>query len=151
MKPLWIALGVVALLCCGGVLFFGGAAFFAGKGKLDAAGAYGDESLKAIASQWSASELKSRMAKEVFEQNPEGTIDNVTRVLGQALGPIKPTTLKSRILGIEAKTDTATGTFVTANYEADAEFEKAKGHVAMELIERDGQWKVLKFNGEEVK
>ena len=150
MKPLWIVLGAVVLLCCGGGLFLGSRIFMAAKDTVEGSLQYGDESLKAVASNWSAAELKTRMAKEVFDQNPEGAIDNVATVLKDALGPIKPETLKSKILGVNAKTDTSTGSFTIANYEAEAEFEKGKGKVTMELINREGQWKILKFNGEKV-
>jgi len=150
MKPLWIVLGAVVLLCCGGGLFLGSRIFMAAKNTVEGAIQYGDESLKAVASNWSAAELKTRMAKEVFDQNPEGAIDNVAKVLGEGLGPIKSETLKSKVLGVEAKTDSTTGSFTIANYEAEAQFEKGKGKVTMELINRDGQWKILKFNGEKV-
>ena len=150
MKPLWIVLGAVVLLCCGGGLFLGSRVFMAAKDTVEGSMQYGDESLKAVAASWSAAELKTRMSKEVFEQNPESAIDNVATVLKEALGPIKPETLKSKILGVNAKTDSNTGSFTIANYEAEAQFEKGKGQVTMELINRDGQWKILKFNGKKV-
>lgn len=150
MKPLWIALGAVVLLCCGGALFFGSRVFMATKDTVEGSLEYGDASLKAVASNWSASELKTRMAKEVFEQNPEGAIDQVTTILKDGLGPIKPETLKSKITGVEAKTNTNTGSFTVANYTAEADFEKGKGEVTMELIKRDNEWKILKFNGKKV-
>ena len=150
MKPLWIAIGAVVLLCCGGGLFLGGRVFMAAKGTVEGALEYGDNSLKAVASSWNASDLKTRMAKEVFDQNPESAIDNVATVLKEGLGPIKPETLTSRILGVEAKTNTSTGSFTIANYVAEAQFEKGKGEVTMELINRDNEWKILKFNGKKV-
>lgn len=147
MKPLWIALIVVGVLCCGGVSFFGYRMLSMGNEVVEGGQAYGDASLKAVAASWSASELKSRMAKEVFEQNPEGAIDQVTVVLKDSLGPIKPETIKSSVSGIEAKTSTETGSFILTQYKADAEFEKGPGEVTMELIQRKGEWKIMKFNG----
>lgn len=147
MKPLWIALIVVGVLCCGGGSFFGYRLYSAGKDVVVGGQAFGDESLRAVAANWSASELKSRMAKEVFEQNPEGAIDQVTTVLADALGPIKPESIKSTISGVEAKSATDTGSFMLVQYKADAEFEKGAGEVTMELIQRSGTWKIMKFNG----
>lgn len=147
MKPLWIALAVVGVLCCGGVTFLGYQMFSVGKRVVEGGQAYGDASLKSIAAAWNPTELKSRMAKEVFEQNPEGAIDQVASVLGESLGPIKPETLKSSVSGIEAKSTTKAGSFVLTQYRAEAEFEKGPGEVTMELIQRDGQWRIMKFNG----
>ncbi len=147
MKPLWIALIVVGVLCCGGGSFLGYRLFSAGKEVVEGGQAYGDASLKAVAASWSPSELKTRMAKEVFEQNPEGAIDQVTVTLKEALGPIKPETIKSSMSGIEAKSSTETGSFILTQYRAEAEFEKGKGEVTMELIQRNGEWKIMKFNG----
>jgi hypothetical protein len=147
MKAIWIVLGLVLVLCCGGGIFFGSKIFMAAKGTVEGALEYGDASLKAVATRWEPADLKSRMAKEVFEQNPEGAIDNVAKVLSDALGPIKAETLTSRISGVEAKTSTETGSFTLAQYFAEAEFEKGKGEITMELIHRDGEWRILKFNG----
>jgi hypothetical protein len=151
MKPLWIAALVVSLLCCGGIAFMGVRLFGAAKDVVEEALAYGDESVLAVASQWSESELKSRMAPEVFEQNPEGAIENAARVLSGSLGPIRKETLASSIQGIEAKADSDDGNFVLAKYRATADFEKAKGEIEMELIKRGSQWRILKFNGKPIR
>jgi hypothetical protein len=145
MKIVLIVVGVLTLLCCAG----GGAVlYFGGKKALDVAGEgkqFGDESLRAIAMNWSLEELERRAAPELIEQAGRPALKNITDTLGPALGPIK--TFESSIHGINAQSTTETGTYTEVKYTANAEFEKSKGIVDMTLLKRGDKWEILAFNG----
>ncbi len=143
MKTPLAIIGALALLFCGGVgvlIFFG---VRSASNVMGEAQAYGDESMRAVCTDWNAGELERRAAKELIEQNPPGTLKSVVDRL-TPLGKLK--VVESRVTGIEAKTSTDTGTFTIAKYSAVCEFEKGDADAELELLKRDGEWRILKFS-----
>jgi hypothetical protein len=143
MKVLWIVLGVLGglcLICAGGGYFL----FNKGKAVFDEAGKFGDESFRAVAANWDLGEFQKRAAPEIEKDNGKDAIPNLIQRLSTQLGPLKGS-FESHVTNFNAKTNNGVS-YTTADWNADATFEKGPGHVTMELISRDGNWQILKFN-----
>ena len=103
-------------------------------------GKFGDDSFRAIAANWDVKEFQKRAAPEIEQENGKDAIPNLMQRLSTQLGPLKGT-FESHAPSINSNNG-----ITTANWFADATFEKGPGHVTMELINRDGKWQILKFN-----
>jgi hypothetical protein len=143
MKILWIVLGVLGCLC---LVCAGGGYFLYTKVRdvSDDTGKFGDESFRAIAANWNVNEFKKRAAPEIEQDNGKDAIPNLMQRLSTQLGPLKGD-FHSSVTNFQANNNNGV-TRTTADWFADATFEKGSGHVTMELINRDGNWQILKFN-----
>ncbi len=144
MKWLWIILGIVFVVCCGG----GALTFFlvynGAKGVSDEAGKFGDASITAICTTWDANALKARAAQELIDQNPEDALDKVVQTLDNSLGPMKSFT--SHITNINAKSENGQS-WVQVDMSAVGQFEKGQGELELTLLKRGDKWSILKFYG----
>jgi hypothetical protein len=66
--------------------------------------------------------------------------------LGSQLGPLKGT-FTSHLTNINAQNNNGVSE-TTADWTADATFEKGSGVATMQLISRNGKWQILKMNVE---
>lgn len=144
MKWLWITLGIIFVVCCGG----GALTFFlvynGAKGISDEAGKFADTSITAICTTWDVNALNSRAAPELTAQNPPGTLENVVATLKESLGPMKSFT--SHITNINAKNENGQS-WVEVQVSATGQFEKGPGELELTLLKRGDKWSILKFYG----
>lgn len=143
MKVLWIVLGVLFGLCliCGGGGYF---LFMKGKGVFDEAGKFGDDSFRAIATNWDVKEFERVAAPEIAEQSGKEAIPNLMDRLSKQLGPLKGS-FTSHVTSFKSQNNNGISA-TYADWNADATFEKGSGAVTMQLISRNGNWQVLKFD-----
>ena len=143
MKVLWIVLGVLLCLCliCGGAGFW---LYGKGKGAMNDVDQYAHESLVAIGAKWDAKEMEQRAAPEFGDQNGEHAIPQLMDLLAQKLGPIKGT-FTGNVTGYNLQNNNGVSA-TYADWNADVTFEKGKGSVSMQLINRNGKWQILKFD-----
>jgi hypothetical protein len=108
---------------------------------------FGDETIRAIASQWSLRELERRAAPELIEQNTEGQLATVVNTLGGALGPLKQIVDREIVsFGSEKAPD---GTrYTKAVYDMNGDFRDGTGSMQLVLIERGNGWELLAISGE---
>ncbi len=143
MKKFFITLGSIffALIVLAAV----GIAFVAIKGSaLDKESrAYADSAIPAIVSTWSEKELLDRASPEF---NKVVTIDQVDRLFRwlRALGALqKCEPAKGQSL---MSATTQAGKTVTAEYVAQAEFEKGEATISLRLIKHGDQWQIVNFH-----
>ena len=144
MKWLWITLGIVFVVCCGGGSLIGYIVYNNAKGVSDDAGKFGDASITAICTNWDANALNARAAPELLDQNPEGTLEKVVDTLRNSLGPMKSFT--SHITNLNAKTENGQS-WVEVQMVANGQFEKGPGEIELTLLKRGDKWSILKFYG----
>ena len=143
MKTALIILGVLFALVL--ALVAGGFGYLAYEGKqCDASSkAYVDESIPAIVSPWSKDELLKRESPQLQEV---ATDEALTKLFDKLSG-----------LGQMKSYDGATGKAnvhltraaklrITADYTAQATFEKGKAQIKLQLIQSDGVWKIDGFS-----
>jgi len=142
MKRFFVVLGVVfaVLLVVMGV-FIGFAAY---KGsKLDASSkAYVDANVPPIVSTWSEAELLKRASPELLKVVSAEELSLLFKKLSQLGSLVKYEEAKgnSNIVFTSAE-----GKVITANYVAKATFDKGSATIQIRLIEKNGQWKLLRF------
>jgi hypothetical protein len=108
--------------------------------------AYIDEAVPAIISTWSKEELLKRAAPALIEadQKVPGQGEKMFAKLGGALGALKAykgsTGESSTHYGSKA------GKVITAQYFADATFEKGDARILVRLVQTDGQWQIVFFH-----
>ena len=142
MKVLWIVLGVLfgcCLLCGGGGYFL----FMKGKGVLDEASKFGSDSLQTIATNYSPEDF-AKVAPQAVKDNSPEKINDFLNLLKEKLGPVKGP-IEGHITNINAHNNNGDST-VSADWNADATFEKGTGQVTMQLESHNGKWEVLKFD-----
>lgn len=112
----------------------------------DAGNKYAAQALSDIAKSWNIEALEKHASKEFQEQVKEADLKVLLALYKEKLGTYKsaePFTSS----GIQAKTNNGES-FVLITTKAPAEFEKAKGTVTLEVINRNDQWKVLSIEVE---
>lgn len=154
MKTVWIILGILAALglaCCGGMFLFGKGLFDKAMETNDQANAYSAKILPDIAKDWDINTLGKYASKEFQEQVSEADILALLKVYKEKLGKYKSSEEFSST-GFEAKTNTE-GSYVLVTTKALAEFEKGKGSVTLEVLNRKNEWKLLsiEINSEALK
>lgn len=141
MKKIIMILGYVFLAVI--VLLIAGAASVAVIGKrLDKdSKAYVDAALPAIITEWDVSELQKRASPEYDDSVDYDDVEDYFTSL-QQLGKLeeyKGSTGDSNI------TISLSGYEITADYIANADFEKGSAEIQISLIKRDGSWQILDF------
>ena len=143
-RTLQVLGGIFAVLLLGIVAAFGYAAYV-GSGLDHSSKVYVDESIPAIVSDWSKEELLRRASPQllqVMNRHP-GQLDQVFSKFSR-LGSLR------RYGGCKGEANIVfnlnKGKTVTAGYSADATFEHGDAHIAVRLIQTDGQWRILLFN-----
>lgn len=112
----------------------------------DAGNKYAAVALSEIGSSWDFGALEKHASKEFQEQVKESDMKALLSIYKEKLGTYKsaePFTSS----GIQAKTNNGES-FVLITTKALAQFEKAKGSVTLEVINRNDQWKVLSIEVE---
>ena len=140
MKVLWIVLGVLfglCLICAGGGYWV----YSKGKGALDEAGKFGDESFRTIASSWNQQDFE-RLAPDIAKDD----LAKLNDLLSTKLGPLKGE-FTSHVTSFNARNNNG-ATSIEADWNADANFEKGPGHVDMKLLKVGDKWQVQSFNVE---
>jgi hypothetical protein len=141
MKILWIVLGVLAgvcLLCAGGGYFL----FMKGKGALDEAGKFGDESFRSITASWDQSNFMSLAAPELKSTVKQEEIDSYLAARKEALGPLK--SMDSHVTSFNAQNNNGETT-ITAEWNATVTFEKGSGTASMQLVKHGDKWGIARF------
>lgn len=128
-------------LCIGAFLIF---STFWGKPLDESSKKYIDESIPAIASEWSPEELLKRASPELINtinKNPESLNKLFSKL--QKLGKLNNYTGSS---GESSATLNLSGpNSVTAGYIASVDFENGKAVVTIKLIQIDNEWKITYF------
>ena len=144
MKTLWIILGILAALglaCCGGMFFFGKGLFDKALATNDDANAYASKILPEIAKDWDINVMAKFASKEFQEQVKEADLKALLNVYKSKLGSYKSAE-KFTSAGFEAKTLNGES-YVLVTTKALTEFEKGKGTVTFEVLNRNEEWKLL--------
>jgi hypothetical protein len=142
MKKAFMVLGIVfaAVLLVAGA-FLGYAAYTGSK--LDASSKiYVDANIPPIIGTWSTAELLSRASPELRGVVSDEQLSQLFKKLSQLGLLIKYDGAKS---GSRTVMTTANGKAVTADYEANATFEKGSAKIKISLIMANGQWALLSF------
>jgi hypothetical protein len=142
MKKILMGLGLVfAGILVVGVIGFGILSYF-GSGLDKESKMFVDQKIPIIASSWNPQELVNVASPELLQVAPADKIEALFGVFSQRLGPMqgyKGSRGEAKLFfGPQGKT-------TTAEYVADAEFEKGTATVIMRTILRNGQWQVLEF------
>jgi hypothetical protein len=140
-------------LSCLGIIFLVivvlGAAMFGyvayNGSRLDASSKqYVDETLPIIVAHWDKEELLKRASPEFKTVATSEDTDALFAQLQSKLGAlVKYDGAKG---GSNMSYTTQYGKVISANYKADAEFERGKAEIEFKLIQHDGEWQVLGFH-----
>lgn len=114
--------------------------FSRGKAVFDESGKFGDDAFRAISSNWDVTEFRKYEAPEIEQQNGKNAVPDLLARLKDKLGPLKGT-FSSHVTGFNAKNGAT-----YADWNADANFEKASGAVTIQLVNRNDKWQILKFD-----
>ncbi|MBS1723314.1 MAG: hypothetical protein JSS66_10215 [Armatimonadetes bacterium] len=144
-KTTKIVIAVVAvflLVCCGGggLLVYGG---FKGykSASADIVG-LGDGMVTAVCKDWDADELMKRGGAGI-KQIPADELRGFLNVWKGEYGAYQ----SGKGAMTSLYTNSVNGrTTTTATYENEATFEKASGHIKLDLIKEGGEWKINRFN-----
>lgn len=139
MKLFWKILGVVA---CGLVLLAGlGIAVLLYKGfQLNSEGtAFVDAAIPAISAHWDTAELLDRGTPELKQTTtPADLVKQFERL--RPLG--KLTKYNGATGNTNSDFDSSTGTTITANYTATAEYQNGTATIYVVAVKRDGHWMI---------
>jgi hypothetical protein len=144
MKKFLMVLGTVFLVLI--VLGAGvvGYAIYMGT-QLDASSkAYVDESVPAIATDWSKDELVKRASPQLRKQASDVQIEQLCSTLANKLGTFKSYDGAKGDSSINFTS--ADGKVITASYIAKATYEYGKAEIQIKLIQEAGSWKILGFH-----
>ncbi|HTZ81353.1 MAG TPA: hypothetical protein VMC10_25815 [Stellaceae bacterium] len=144
MRKLFIALGIVfaVILVAGTVGLFvlarNGAA-------LDAESkAYVDDAVIAITAHWKKDEFMKRATPQLLQSAKPKALDDLFDAAGFGLGPLV------EYRGAQGQSlmsaTTGTGTVISANYVAEARFQKGTAAIHIALLKIDGVWMINGFN-----
>lgn len=103
---------------------------------------FADEAITAIVSRWEPMELISRAAPELLRATPADKIVSLFGTFLARLGPLKTYVGAKGQAGFSVSAKERT---VTANYVAEASFEKADAVIRVTLIRRGGAWQIFEF------
>lgn len=112
----------------------------------DAGNKFAAQALSDVAKNWDIEALEKHAAKEFQEQVKEADLKVLLALYKEKLGTYKsaePFTSS----GIQAKTNNGES-YVLVTTKSLAQFEKAKGTVTLEVLNRNDQWKVLSIEVE---
>jgi hypothetical protein len=144
MKKFLMVLGAVFLVLIvlvGGLV---GYAIFTGT-QLDASSkAYVDESVPAIATDWSKDELVKRASPQLREQASDVQIEQLFGTLANKLGAFKSYDGAKGDSNINFTT--TAGKIITASYIAKATYQYGKAEIQIKLIQHAGAWQILGFH-----
>jgi hypothetical protein len=104
--------------------------------------AYADAAISSIVSNWDVKQLELRASRELTSSTQPGDLDKIFDAL-RKLGALKGYRGSKGEATISITTQK--GKVITANYLADADFERGSARIQIVLIQRDGQWQVLGF------
>jgi hypothetical protein len=142
MKKFLIVLGSIFLVII--ILFAVGIAFVAVRGtRLDKESqAYADAAIPPIVGNWSEKALLDRASPEFKQVVTIDQLDRLFRWLSQLgrlqnCGPAKGQSLMS--------STTQTGNRISADYDAEATFDKGKANIHLTLIKHGDAWQIAGF------
>ena len=147
MKVLSIVLGgVVALvlICCGGAIFVGKRIYDKGLEASSGAQAYADESVRAIAASWDASELEKRASTELKAEASHEAIVRLMKQCKARLGALRTVRQHENVL-MRSGTTTAAGTFQVVSLNVAATFQKGPGEIKITLVKTGAAWQINEF------
>jgi hypothetical protein len=104
---------------------------------------YVDSAIPAIVLNWSEQELEKRADIELLKATPNNSIHNLFAYSSENLGSFKK---YDGSKGEASIISTNLETTITANYIANAEFEKSPATIQISLIKRGEEWKILSFH-----
>lgn len=144
LKKALIVLGAIFLLLIVAVAGLIGYAIYTAN-QLDASSkAYVDESVPAIATDWSKDELVKRAGTQLRAKVSDVQIEQLFGTLANKLGAFKSYD------GAEGDSNinftTTSGKEVTASYVAKATYQYGKAEIQIKLIQEDRSWKILNFH-----
>ena len=143
MKTFLAIIGALALVIIIGIVALGVAGTQRIKPLLKEAHAYVDESVPAIATEWKGDELYGRAATELRELLEGGALDQIMQAGAFQLGAMisaEPATCE-----LARYEYTEQGEFATASCRVDADFEKATAEILVNILKREGQWRIFGF------
>lgn len=144
MKTFLAILGALTL----GVIAFFIALFVVGFQRvgplLEEAHAYADESIPAIATNWSGAQLSSRAAPELAALLQGGALEQLMAAGSFQFGAMTSFSGASCAL-THYELRTGVGEIAVVNCAATGEFEKADAAFTLNIIKRNGEWKILGF------
>lgn len=111
---------------------------------LEEAHAYADESVPAITSEWNGDELWSRAAPELKELLRNGGLEQLMSAGSFQLGRlVNYNPAECTLTGYELGTEE--GETALAQCAGKAEYEKAIAGYTLNVLKREGEWKILGF------
>jgi hypothetical protein len=133
-----VTIGVLGLLACAFV-------WMASEGRrLDASSRdYAAQVLDETLRHWDRTAVKAEASDELIAAVPDHKLGHLLGVFSERLGPIEAHEAPqggSRVNVVPFQR------LVTAEYVTPVKFEKASGHVALRLIQKEGRWKLLAVN-----
>jgi hypothetical protein len=141
MKKFLIVLGSIFLVII--ILFAVGIAFVAVRGtRLDKESqAYADAAIPPIVGNWSEKALLDRASPEFKQVVTIDQLDRLFRWLSQ-LGRLQNCPAKGQSL---MSSTTQTGNRISADYDAEATFDKGKANIHLTLIKHGDAWQIAGF------
>ena len=106
--------------------------------------AYADESVRAIAASWDASELEKRASTELKAEASHEAIVRLMKQCKARLGALRTVRQHENVL-MRSGTTTAAGTFQVVSLNVAATFQKGPGEIKITLVKTGAAWQINEF------
>jgi len=143
MKRILVVLGgIFAFILLVGIIGFLVLNFF-GRRLDKESKAYVDEVIPIIATSWNSKDLLDRASPELIQVAPTEKIESLFHAFSEKLGPLRE--YKGSRGDAKLGFTPQMGKITTADYVAEAIFEKAPAKINVRTILHNGTWQILQF------